>query len=432
MLLSLLLACTSSTPSDTGAGDDTGTDSTPTWHRDIQPVVAATCTRCHHDGGIGPGDWTDYQTAAASSFALSVFVEAQQMPPPTADPTCRDYHGSSQMRLTPEQRALFTAWHEAGAPLGDADTAPEPVVEVPPLAEAEVDAVIAMPHPYTPQPDEDGNEYRCFMVDNPTNEDLYVNAYEIVPGNAAVVHHAILYNDPQAFGDRLYGDTDAQEFPCGEPVLDTGWQFLVGWAPGIPTTRFADGHALRIPRNSRSVLQMHYFVDPDEPPADTADQTEIRLKTIPRFLDPVVMLVQTIGPADFTIPAGASEHSEGFSFDNVFTLDGSPARAIVHAVTPHMHRLATRYRLWVDRGDGSGEACGVSSDRWDFDSQVVYNFKDPLAIEPGDTIHSECTWDNSAGNPEQYNDPPQDIVYGEGTTDEMCFFIGVFTFEKAE
>jgi hypothetical protein len=45
----------------------------------------------------------------------------------------------------------------------------------------------------------------------------------------------------------------------------------------------------------------------------------------------------------------------------------------------------------------------------------------------GDTVHTTCTWDNSEDNPNQFNEPPENVQWGEGTNEEMCFFLFYFT-----
>ena len=42
-------------------------------------------------------------------------------------------------------------------------------------------------------------------------------------------------------------------------------------------------------------------------------------------------------------------------------------------------------------------------------------------VTGGDVVTVNCQWDNSATNPNQPHDPPQDVVFGEGTGDEMCY-----------
>ena len=75
--------------------------------------------------------------------------------------------------------------------------------------------------------------------------------------------------------------------------------------------------------------------------------------------------------------------------------------------------------MWLDQEEG--ETCLVESEQYDFDNQITYFFDDPIPVQGGDTISFECTWDNSADNPNQMYDIPQPIGYGERTNEEMCF-----------
>ena len=44
-----------------------------------------------------------------------------------------------------------------------------------------------------------------------------------------------------------------------------------------------------------------------------------------------------------------------------------------------------------------------------------------LYIPGGSTIHAIATYDNTSNNPDNPNDPPEYVFWGEGTTDEMFF-----------
>ena len=57
----------------------------------------------------------------------------------------------------------------------------------------------------------------------------------------------------------------------------------------------------------------------------------------------------------------------------------------------------------------------------DFANQPTYWFEEPIVLPPGSEINVQCTYDNSAGNVDQLNDPPVDVSYGENTDQEMCF-----------
>jgi hypothetical protein len=60
---------------------------------------------------------------------------------------------------------------------------------------------------------------------------------------------------------------------------------------------------------------------------------------------------------------------------------------------------------------------------WDFHWQDVYYLKTPVHVTAADTVRVTCTFDNSkAGQPvfgaAQLR--PRYVLWGEGTTDEMC------------
>ena len=42
-------------------------------------------------------------------------------------------------------------------------------------------------------------------------------------------------------------------------------------------------------------------------------------------------------------------------------------------------------------------------------------------IPSGYTVHGIASYDNTSANPFNPNDPPQNVTFGEGTTDEMFF-----------
>jgi hypothetical protein len=84
-----------------------------------------------------------------------------------------------------------------------------------------------------------------------------------------------------------------------------------------------------------------------------------------------------------------------------------------------MHLLGTAYDFHAD-GD-SGETCISRASDYDFSMQPTYWFEDPITLPTTDTLSVSCTWDNSADNPLQPNDPPVDVTWGENTQQEMCY-----------
>jgi hypothetical protein len=84
---------------------------------------------------------------------------------------------------------------------------------------------------------------------------------------------------------------------------------------------------------------------------------------------------------------------------------------LAHMAGVHMHTRGARATATVVRG-GSTQACLVDVPRWDFNWQGIYEFAEPILIEPSDLVRIECHFDNSSG------DTP--LKWGEGTDDEMC------------
>ena len=57
--------------------------------------------------------------------------------------------------------------------------------------------------------------------------------------------------------------------------------------------------------------------------------------------------------------------------------------------------------------------------RYDFNWQITYELAEPLALQAGDTIRYELSWDNSEQNPHN-PDPSRDVPWGRQTSDEMA------------
>jgi hypothetical protein len=91
-----------------------------------------------------------------------------------------------------------------------------------------------------------------------------------------------------------------------------------------------------------------------------------------------------------------------------------------------MHTLGQRATASIIRADGTDE-CVLQIDDWNFHWQGSYGLRQPPVFNRGDKLRVECHFDNSPENqPMVGGQPrvPQDVFWGEGTTDEMC--LGTF------
>jgi hypothetical protein len=384
----------------------------PTWYGDVKPIVEQHCTRCHHPVSHAPVDFTDDATAVAFAAAMKTEIEAGRMPPPAADPSCRDYVSSDSMFLPDAARATVAAWADAGAPEGSpADyLAPsKPSVEL-----VDPDVVLRIPTPYAPTFQDaanPGNEYRCFALEHGRDEPFFITAMQAVVDQPRIVHHVVLWTRPRS--ERWAHYDEATGVDCINEA-GSGDGMLAGWAPGSMPLELPDGLGLRVDVDDDLIVQMHYY----RPGAETdglADRSGYAFRIADTVERRVFML--PAGSFDFTIPAGDPDFR--YELDIAMPAD---LTATVWAAFPHMHRLGRSYRAWVEEAEG--DTCVIEGE-YSFDNQQTYQFIEPVEVGAGDRLHLRCVWDNSPDSPGQMFDPPRDVEYGERTDEEMCY---AFTF----
>jgi hypothetical protein len=61
----------------------------------------------------------------------------------------------------------------------------------------------------------------------------------------------------------------------------------------------------------------------------------------------------------------------------------------------------------------------VNIPKWDFHWQGAYQFRQPLRLPANSVVYGVATYDNTTANPHNPNSPPQLVILGESTTDEM-------------
>ena len=103
-------------------------------------------------------------------------------------------------------------------------------------------------------------------------------------------------------------------------------------------------------------------------------------------------------------------------------------RMVVRAVAGHMHLLGRSISVTLNPGR-AGQRTLLDRTVWDFDNQRAVALKHPVTVRPGDTLRVTCTHDASLRGmlPELAGEPPRYVMWGEGTSDEMCLGIVLYT-----
>jgi hypothetical protein len=94
----------------------------------------------------------------------------------------------------------------------------------------------------------------------------------------------------------------------------------------------------------------------------------------------------------------------------------------IYGVAGHMHLRGVDIRVDLNPGT-AGARTLLHIPRWDFHWQDAYYLLQPVDAGPGDTIRVSCRFDNSRSRQPVVNGKrlqPRYVLWGEGTTDEMC------------
>jgi hypothetical protein len=451
-LLFALPACTESSPSRSAQRADVG----PTYHADVAPLLARSCGSCHVAGGLAPFALDSYESASGLADAIVAATEAGTMPPwGTAESDlCRPQHGwKGDVRLSPDELELLRAWRDDGTPEGDAAHAAE-LPQPPSMSLPDATVTLTPELPWVAQPGAD--QFRCFSLDMGLSETQWINGFQVVPGNRAVVHHVVLTIDPT--GASLADVDETGSFDCGSGgTMDFPDPRVLGvWLPGGLPFELAPDIGVEAPAGSRLVMQIHYHTGgPDAAP----DTTGVELRYTEGRPDYLMVPVgignfekteangdglqrgpnDTLYGARFFVPANVAGHTE----EMVLTVpdtgdDGAPLPEIrVLGAAAHMHLVGTDLLVEVEKAPpwlGDGPECLLHEPHWSFDWQRTYLYDAPFEslprLRPRDRIRVRCAYDNTLANPYVQRalgdlglSSPVDVELGEGTLDEMCLAI---------
>lgn len=396
-------------------------DATTTYHAHVRPLLEAHCVDCHRPGGIGPLELDSWEAVAPLASVVVEVVESGQMPPWTPDDACRPLQHSRA--LPPEAVQTFTAWRAAGFVEGSADTWVAPPAKPDPregLGPADLQLEPAAPYVLDPGKAASEDEYRCLVLDHEFEETTLVKATDVAPGVASVVHHvAVFIIPPDARPDleALDAGHEGPGYPCygGPSVKSVG--VLAGWTPGMAVNRFPEGAAFEVAAGARLVAQIHY--NTASAGGLEQDLTALHLWTLDPSQWTHELRIRDYSHFQIEIPAGDPEVVE------VTTAPLAWEGQIVGAL-PHMHLLGTAIRVeHLPAEPGAESACVIDVPRWDFNWQQLYHLSPEAFVEvhPDDELRLSCEFDNSAANQPILagaRAEPADVVWGEGTQDEMC------------
>jgi hypothetical protein len=215
-------------------------------------------------------------------------------------------------------------------------------------------------------------------------EDTYVAAMR--PVHPLGTHHTTL---------SLVAD-DGKE-TCVGSMFGSGMIYAAG--AGTGELRMPKGVAMKLPAGQALILNLHVYNSTSAPIAGTSGIEIVRAK--PEDVTSEADLLIS-GPTNFKLPPGEKTtltHTCAVGSDEtMFTL------------FPHMHQLGVHIKTTVTVG---GASTVLHDGDYRFEEQYQLPVG-PLAFHPGDSITTECTYENTGAST---------VTFGESSDTEMCFSI---------
>jgi hypothetical protein len=346
-----------------------------------------------------------------------------------------------------------------------------------PLRAGEWFTQLAIPQPYQPVPPPGAtDDYRCFLVDPGLTRRAYLTGSEFLPEHAGLVHHAIFFRvaaadvaqarrlDEAAAGQgwTCFGGTGISGRARPGERLNEGASWVAAWAPGSTERIVPAGTGYPLDPGSQLVMQVHYNLLATAGKSAGTDQSGIRL----RLMDGAAKLrplQTTLLPAGVELPCAAGESGQLCDRDlavldvmhrfgsaagatvaglNLLCNEGRPPVAgpvqhcdhrvteagVVYALAGHMHLLGRSIKVELNPGRPAARTL-LDVPVYNFHDQSTRSLPQPVTIRPGDTLRVTCTHDAKLRRqlPELRPLPPRYVVWGDGTSDEMCLGIVIWS-----
>jgi len=372
------------------------------YSKDVAPILADNCARCHRQGGIAPFAMNSYGVVKGWAPMIREVLRTKRMPPGQIDPNVG--HFAETYTLTPAETQTVVHWIEAGAP-NDGGGDPLTALKWPnskwDKALGEPDLIVKVPSQKIPA----SGVLDYIRVEVPIegmDRDRYVRASQYVAGDRTVLHHTLnsLIPPGKSSGRAFLG--------AGDPNEARITAYIPGAQPQIEPVN--TGGLLK--KGSTLALQLHYTTNGKE----TTDASEIGLWF---YKDDEVPAERMSNQCACIFTRGWKNippNNPDFEMTQTITI---PKDAYIFSMLPHMHFRGKRMRFYADYPDGRSEEL-LNIARYNYNWQLDYQLAKPVYAPAGTKVRVIAAFDNSVQN-KANPDPTRAVPWGQQSWDEMFF-----------
>ena len=392
------------------------------FYKDVAGIFYNRCTSCHRPNGGAPMPLMNYTQTFLYKNSILNELFLNHMPPWPADTTYMRFIGEHTISFTEKQALIY--WLSTGALQGDTTLAPNPPTYPQYKLNGTPDLELKMPT-FTSNATATTDAYNVFALPTGLTTNRTIRAIEFVPGNPNIVHHVVVMAD---------GTGTSVNNLSGNAFSITGNIGIMGYQPGAEPVLFPNSNLIKagidLPAGSQILFQMHY-------PAGSAgeiDSSKVRIyfypQGTPNIRQMYIMVPLQYWRSDFWIaPPSASTltiHNPIKSFvQDSAMYDTFPVS--IFSALPHSHQICTDVLNYAYEDTTKTHSSSIDTipllriNEWNFHWQFYYYYKNLVKIPPGYRYFAKHTYDNTAQNPHNPNNPPQMITVGTNSGDEMLY-----------
>lgn len=409
--------------------------STPTFNKDVAPILYGSCVPCHRPDGVAPMPLVTFEQAQAYARGIREKVTARLMPPWYADPrfgTFKNARGFTQAQVD-----TLLAWIDGGMPQGGgvAPAAPRFQAGWNVRMNRPPDDILELPFGEFELPSR--GEVTTFTVWTklPFRGERFVQAIEMRPSIRNAVHHSSV-----ALGSLPKGtEIGRAEVFSGGPVLDgvpvhsDGRPFratsaeafgrpVMFYVPGGGVLELPDGLAKRFRQEDYLAWGLH-LISPGRPAkvrvqialwyARREPHHEVHTWTVNQKLLVEGRELVPDANGERRVP-NIPPHAANWSMTGSLKIDDD---ITIYSLWPHMHYRGKDMTFVLTHSNGKQETL-LSVPHYNPHWQITYELARPLKVRRGSTITAYGHYDNSSANP--HNPAPEaEVKFGPQGTDEM-------------
>jgi hypothetical protein len=395
---------------------------TPTFSKDVAPILQAKCQSCHQPNSIAPMSLITFQEARPWARSIKERVSTRQMPPWHIDKSVGVQSFKNDMSLSDQQIDTIVRWVDGGAPQGDPKDMPPPK---PPVTTNEWQGVrdgygppdIVIKSSEYKMPAKHQDVWYRPMSDIPITEPRWIRMVEIRPTSLSArktLHHSVAYQvlSPDNVQSINTGIAPGPSSVSADDAVNRR-PMIMEWAIGKGYDRYRDDTGKLIMPGEKISWDQHIHAVGEE----IATGSELGIWFYPKGQEPkkrsyLVGFTGIDRTKMLDIPPNSIARTDGFTVLKENTM--------ITNFQPHFHLRGKAMEVEAILPDGTRQLVSYVGN-FNFNWMTNYIYADDAApiFPKGTVIHVAAYYDNTTAN-KNNPDPEQWVGYGDRTVDEMA------------